>query len=192
MRAFSEMAKEFPVRYPTRQAIWTDYHLETNPFKEYARAWGVCMAYHFDQGVSFQSWIQLVEQVKKWIESRSKLEEIIKFERFYEIGEDFFLQEKPPYDGGYSASMYEEFLYHRSCEPAPWFWRQIARLHRRVAGALRSLRNGPKDELIARIIHATFIKPYSHLFWRDDEGWAVYWPNIGVDDVREWERLSAT
>jgi hypothetical protein len=45
---------------------------------------------------------------------RSELQEIITFVPFYEVGTDFFTQCKPPYDGGYSTTMYEEFLGNRA------------------------------------------------------------------------------
>ena len=190
MRDFSQLAQQLHPRVPLLAELWTFYHLQEHPYPRCPSDWGKCLAYHFDRGVSVASWLPLVGAVRNWVESQPELREVIKFVPFYEVGSDFFTQCKPPYDGGYPTTMYEEFLYHRSCEPAPWFFQQLAALHEKVAEALRSLRNGPKDVLLSKAIHATFIKPYGHLFWADEDGWALYQPNISVADVREWEKVS--
>jgi len=146
----------------------------------------MCLAYHFDRGIPIKPWLELVGHVRDWVERCPDLQEIIEFVPFYEVGTDFFAQCKPPYDGGYAMTRFEEFIYHGDCEPAPWFYHQVAELQERVAEAMRSLRSGQKGELLRKVVHATFIRPHQHLFWQDEEGWAVYQPNIAADDVREW------
>jgi hypothetical protein len=63
-------------------------------------------------------------------------------------------------------------------------------LHQCVVENLRSLSDSAGEKMLGKVVHATFIKPYGHLFWRDYAGWAVYWPNITGDDVREWDSPS--
>jgi hypothetical protein len=166
--------------------LWTFYHLGTHPYPKCHADRGECLAYHFDRGAPFQPWLDLAGRVRDWVESRPELEEIIEFVPYYEVGTDFFTQCKPPYDGGYPTTRYEEFLYHGTCEPAPWFYHQLAKLHGRVAQAVRSLGTGLDSEVLRRVVHATFIRPYEHFFWYDEQGWAVYQPNIAADDLREW------
>ena len=43
---------------------------------------------------------------------------------------------------------------------------------------------------IRRVIHATFIKPYGHLFWADEQGWHLYLPNITVEDIRDRDQTA--
>lgn len=187
MRSFSQLAEEQNARFPMQHELWTFYHLETSPYQRCSFDWGMCLAYHFDRGTEITAWLDLANQVKDWIESQPDLAEVVRFVPFYEIGTDFLTQCKPPYDGGYSTEMYDEFLHHGSCEPAPWFFEQLASLHVRVVDALRD--SSTKGTLLSRIIHATLIKPYTHLFWLDEEGWALYQPSISVEDVRQWQQL---
>jgi hypothetical protein len=189
MRDFAQLALETHPRFPMAAELWTWYHLETPPYPKCDADWGACLAYHFDRGAPLEPWLRLVGHVRRWVEGRPELQEIIEFVPFYEVGTDFFAQCKPPYDGGYPTTRYEEFLYHGDCEPAPWFYHQLAELHRRVAEAVRSIPSGPEGELLRKVVHATFIRPYKHLFWQDEDGWAVYQPNIAADDLREWASL---
>jgi hypothetical protein len=189
MRDFAQLALEAHARLPMTAELWTWYHLDLHPYPKCDSDWGVCLAYHFDRGAPIEPWLRLVGHVQHWVESRPELREIIEFVPFYEVGADFFAQCKPPYDGGYPTTRYEEFLYHGDCEPAPWFFQQLAELHRQVAEALRSFPSDPEGKLLRKVVHATFIRPYEHLFWRDEDGWAVYQPNIGADDLQEWETL---
>ncbi|HYF65449.1 MAG TPA: hypothetical protein VD886_21665 [Herpetosiphonaceae bacterium] len=189
MRGFAELSSIECAKYPVVRPLWTVYHMESNPYRPCSFDWGVCLAYHFDQGVAIEPWLALAAAVREWVEGYPALRELIAFVPFYEAGADFFAQCKPPYDGGYSTASYESFLYHRECAPAPWFYRQLAELHEGVAETARDLRHGQREALLARIVHATFLRPYNHLFWRDRDGWAVYQPNINPDDVHDWLRL---
>jgi hypothetical protein len=190
MQDFSQLAKQMHAQFPTQHELWTSYHLEVNLYAKCSFDWGPCLAYHFDRGVSINTWLEMVEHVRGWVESQPNLQQIIGFVPFYEVGADFFTQCKPPYDGGYPTTKYAEFLYHRDCAPAPWFFQQLAQLQERVVEALPTAQNSAMEALLSRIVHATFITPYEHVFWLDEEGWAVFQPNIGVSDVREWEKLS--
>src|SRR5262245_22226125 len=190
MRDFARLAAEANAQHPAQAELWTRYFLDPHPYSEANEPSEVCLAHHFDRGLRFATWFQMVSAVGAWVESQPGLHETIEFEPFYEVGTDFFTQEKPPYDGGYSTGMYGEFLNCGDCEPAPWYYQQQAELYLRVAEALHPLRGNAKDELLRKVLHATFIRPYRHLFWRDVDGWAVYQPNITADDVRACERLS--
>jgi hypothetical protein len=189
MRDFAELALDGQARFPITAELWTWYHLGNSPYPKCDADWGMCLAYHFDRGAPIKPWLELAGRVRDWVESRPELQEIIEFVPFYEVGTDFFAQCKPPYDGGYPTDHYEEFLYHGNCEPAPWFYHQLAELHRRMVEAMRSLRSGQESELLRKVVHATFIRPYRHLFWQDEQGWAVYQPNIAADDLWEWASL---
>ena len=186
MREFKQLVSETIARYPMAAELWTFYHLETHPYARCDSDWGMCLAYHFDRSVLLDPWLQLVIRVQDWVQSRPELREIVEFVPFYEVGADFFTQCKPPFDGGYPTTHYEEFLDHGSCAPAPWFYQQLAELHRRVAEAIWSLPSDATGRLLRKVVHATFIHPYAHLFWKDEAGWAVYQPNVAVEDVQEW------
>ncbi|OAI54316.1 hypothetical protein AYO44_15185 [Planctomycetaceae bacterium SCGC AG-212-F19] len=191
MRAFSELAKELHLEFPMRQELWTFYHLEKHHYPKDPSDWGMSLVYHFDRGISITHWLQLYEAVRIWVQSRPTLNEIIHFVPFYEIGSDFFVQRKPRYDGEYSTAMYGEFLEDGSCEPAPWFFDQIANLHRRITEERNLLRTGRRNRFLRHVIDATFITPHGELFWWDDEGWGLYWPNISAKDVEDWVELTA-
>lgn len=188
-RNFDQLALDEQARFPMAAELWTWYQLGTHPYAKGDASWEVCLAYHFNRGIPIEPWFRLVNHVRDWVEGRPELRKIIEFVSFYEVGTDFFTQRTPPFDGGYPTTRYEEFLYHGDCEPAPWFYHQLAELHARVADAMRSLRSGPEGELLRKVVHATFIHPYGHLFWQDEEGWAVYQPAIAPDDLRVWASL---
>jgi hypothetical protein len=190
MREFAQLAGEANPRFPMAAELWTCHHLATHPYARCDLDWGVCLAFHFDRGVPLGSWLRLVNTVRNRVEHQSELREIIRFVPFYEVGADFFTQCKPPYDGGYPTTRYEEFLYHGDCEPAPWFYQQLATLLQRVAETNRSLPDDPTGRLLRKIIHATLIRTYLYLFCQDDDGWAVYQPNISTTDVQAWTSMS--
>jgi hypothetical protein len=190
MRTFLQMAEQLHACYPMRGKVFTTYHLKRHPYERFSLDWGVCLAHHFDTGVPIQSWLQLFDQIGNWIQAQPGLQRCLQLVPFYEVGEDFFVQPKPLFDGGYSTASYEAFLYHREQEPAPWFFRQLAELHERVVEGLRALGSQPREEFLARVIHATLIKPHDQLFWLDESGWAVYQPNVDIQAMREWEELS--
>jgi hypothetical protein len=189
MADFAEFALLAHPQHPIVQPLWTVYHTRVNPYQRCSFDWGACLAYHFDRGVAIQPWIALAEAVRTWVTAQAGLREIIAFVPLYEVGADFFSQCKPPYDGGYPTTSYAAFLSHGESAPAPWFSRQLALLHELVAESARDLRTGAREALIARVVQATFIRPYHHLFWLDEDGWAAYQPNIGLDDIRDWLRL---
>lgn len=190
MRDFAELSSIVHGEHPLALPLWTVYHTRVNPYPPCSFDWGMCLAYHFDRGVALAPWRALTAAVQAWVEGQPALREMIAFVPLYEVGTDFFAQCKPPYDGGYTTASYESFLYQREAAPAPWFYRQLAELHERVAETARNLRDGEREALVARIVHATFLRPYTHLFWRDEDGWAVYQPNISRDDIHAWLRLT--
>lgn len=191
MRDFKQLANQADAKFPVTMELWTRYVLDDSRYPVHKSAWEAWIGYHFDRGVSVQDWWALVSAVQQWTEAQPALRRLVHFVPFAEIGSDFVVQLNPPYDGGYCTSRYGEFLEEGTCEPPPEFFQQIATLHLECATALRTLGTEPKDKILRRVIHATLIKPTSRVFWAGDEGWTVYSPNIGIDDLQLWAGIDA-
>jgi hypothetical protein len=196
MHTFKQLNDELQAQYPLTAEFWTYYHLNKYNYPKIDLDWGQCLVYHFDKGISITLWLELVKTIENLI-SLSTLKKIIYFVPFYETGVDFFSQCKPPYDGGYSTSMYEEFIQYGSCKPPESFSQQLQDLRTQINQAINSLSlsKNAKDKLLSKIIHNTFIKPYGQLFWLEDcdeANWAIYYPSITVEDIEAWQKLPQT
>jgi hypothetical protein len=75
------------------------------------------------------------------------------------------------------------------CIPNSDLLHSLARLH---AACIQDARLGDlskqsNEGLIARIVHATLVRPYDHLFWGDDGNpWWLYYPAIERADLEAW------
>ena len=183
MRSFDLLVKELSLTLSHHANYWTTYSLGDHDFERCEFDWGRSHVYHFDRGVPLAHWLNLNTWLNNWIDSQSDLT-CVRVVPFYEIGNDYLVQCKPPYDGGYSTDMYAEFLDSGSCQPAPWYHQQLASLHEKVSECMNCL--GHVDSsLESRIVHASLIKPNDQLFWADGDGWNLYYAEIGADDLRQ-------
>ena len=168
MRTFDLLENEMRLRRSHETGYWTTYLLDQHDFVRCDVDWGPSHVYHFNKDVSLTDWLALNTRLTSWIKSQSKLENV-RVVPFYEIGDDFLVQCKPPYDGGYSTDMYAEFLNLGSCKPSPWYFHQLATLHQNVTECMNELGHVDSD-LRSKLVHATLIKPNGQLFWADEEG----------------------
>ena len=138
MRTFASLQNELSLKRSHQASLWTTYFTHEHDYDRCEVDWGPSHVYHFDQDVLLSDWLNLNTCLTNWIESQSKLNNV-RVVPFYEIGSDFLVQCKPPYDGGYSTDMYAEFLNSGSCQPAPWFYQQLAGLHENVSECMNAL-----------------------------------------------------
>lgn len=183
MRTFDLLRNELLLKRSHQTNIWTTHSLVQHDFERCEVDWGPSHVYHFDKDVSLPDWLDLNNRLIRWIELQPELKNI-GIVPFYEIGDDFLVQCKPPYDGGYSTEMYAEFLNHASCQPAPWYFKQIASLHENVMECMNSLGHVDSDPL-SKIVHASLIKPNGQLFWADEDGWTLYYGEIESGDIHQ-------
>lgn len=195
MLGFTDLQSHITIQYQLFQTdLWTVYHVSEHPFERGPFDWGPAYLYVFPPQGTFSvrnCWLDLQEAVKTSIAANPQLTALITWVPFSYVGTDCLLQAKPPYDGGYSTTHYGEFLSDGSCVPLPDILLSVAQVQAATvtaldwAGRTESSRAG----LITRVLHATLIKPYSHLFW-DDGTWRLYYPAITRQDVAEWHTLT--
>ena len=183
MRSFASLQSVLSLKRSHQADLWTTYFTHEHDYVRCEADWGPSHVYHFVRDVLLSDWLDLNTCLTNWIESQSKLNNV-RVVPFYEIGSDFLVQCKPPCDGGYYTNMYAEFLNCGSCEPAPWFYRQLASLHENVAGCMNTLGH-PDSNPESRIVHASLIMPNDQLFWTDEDGWDLYYANIRIEDIRQ-------
>jgi hypothetical protein len=122
--------------------------------------WGMSCVYHFDRAIDLAPHRALEAQLRDLP---------VRMPPFYEIGDDYVVQVKAPYDGGYNTSRYAEFLEGGDCKPPPGFVLAHAQLLDLVieGGATRAL-------------HPHLVQPHSDLFWDDarDPPWTLYGPRV--------------
>jgi hypothetical protein len=193
MLNFEEIKKRVILEYPLIEESWTVYHVEKHPFEKCKYDWGMSCLYHFNQKLSPEFtpvWVEINNRLQDLIHKDPTLAKIIEFVPFH-TGRDFILQSKPPYDGGYSTAMYQEFLDYGSCMPNEDILLDLAALHGGIIRilSLYSHNENPKDRILSKIIHTTFIKPNNDLFWGGDNNWFLYKPGIGFEDIKLWQEL---
>ena len=172
MRSFEERTRSLSLVAPIAYANWTLYQVRSSDFGGTADPadWGMTCIYRFDRQTS-PSAIPVIERlISDLREHLQKLPLEVRVVPFSEVGTDYVAQPKAPYDGGYNASRFGDFVAHAECKPPPGFtvaW-----------GALLDvlIENPPDDDALRTVIHHSFIRPWSDLFWDDTRGWTLYLP----------------
>ena len=108
MRSFASLQSVLSLKRSHQADLWTTYLTHEHDYVRCEADWGPSHVYHFDRDALLSDWLDLHTCLTNWIESQSKLNNV-RVVPFYEIGSDFLVQCKPPYDGGYCTNMYAEY-----------------------------------------------------------------------------------
>lgn len=137
--------------------------------------WGMSQLVHFDRDVSVANWTALRERVTRILRSDEELERVIAFVPYQEVGTDFIVQCKPPYDGGYFLNSLHEWLtYGDTCMPPEACESAYAHLQAGIERVIRALPSTDR-ELHEHVIRLTFTATSeSGLQFVEGEGWRLY------------------
>lgn len=189
-RSFAQLPAELEIRYPIQQDIWTLYHMTSVADAKSPYDWGMSLVYHFNRGTALQPWLEIYTQLVSVVHAHSFLKEAVEFVPFYEIGVDFLVQCKPPYDGGYSTAMYAEHLEEGNLTPPVEYASQLGVLRNHVSSLLQAPRKNANEGILMRTVSALFMAPNSTLY-RDENCWVVFVPDISPGDVADWSNAAA-
>jgi hypothetical protein len=181
-RSFAQLLGELEIRYPLQQDIWTLYQITSVAEVKCPDDWGMSLVYHFNRGTALQPWLEIYTQLVSIVHAHAYLNEVVEFVPLYEIGVDFLIQCKPPYDGGYSTAMYAEHVAQGNLIPPSEYAPQLTGLRSHVSAMLQALRNSANQETLMRALSALFIAPNSALYWNENR-WAAFIPNFSLGDV---------
>jgi hypothetical protein len=155
-------ARGLPLPPPMQLRTCTLYQLRTGAIttQRDPADWGMSCIYHFDHPLDLAPHRALEAML---------VDLPVRLPPFYEIGDDYVIQVKAPYDGGYATSRYGEFLATGDCKPPPGFVLAHAQLLDRII-----------EHHDPRALHPHLVQPHSDLFYDDasDPPWTLYGPRL--------------
>ncbi len=122
--------------------------------------------YHFDGHLApalIPRFLELTSMVDLHI-GKLGLESAVRLVPYYEVGSDFLVQAKAPYDGGYSTSRFGEFIVDGDCKPPPGFVLSRAQLCEVLIEQRGKLDAGSaaRTQLLSTVLHTcwTLFRPW--------------------------------
>ncbi len=197
MSAFDELARELSLTAPVQAAQWTLYQCPSDAFLRRGASrdpadWGMVNVYRFDRGLPPALIPRIVEldvAIRLQI-SNLGLANVVRLVPHYEVGLDYVVQPKPPYDGGYDSSRFGDFVCHRECKPPPGFVRSRAELLDVLIEKQASVDGGSRarTNVLRAVLHNSLIRPWSELFWdvTAPVPWVLYRACIEPEEVEAW------
>ena len=175
MRNFVELASEWKLQRAFACRTGTLYQFKTPERLRSSFDWGMSNAFHFEKDVPAATWVSLRERVEQVLRADEELRDLITFVPYSEVGVDFVIQCKPPFDGGYFLSSLNEWIEHGdSCRPPEACEVSNARLQAGVQRVIQGLPAGG-SELLAHVIRKTFTEDTaSQLQFIEDGHWRIY------------------
>ena len=175
MRNFGELASEWSLQRTASFRTGTLYQLRTPQGLQSPFDWGMSNVFHFDRELSAAIWISLRERVQHLLQADEALRDLITFVPYTEVGADFVVQCKPPYDGGYFLSSLNEWLEHGDCcNPPDACEAANARLQtelQRVIGGLPASDREGRGHVMRRTVTEDAA---SQMQFVEDGSWRVY------------------
>lgn len=173
MREFSDLSLVLNLDKPPISLVGADlYQIQHHPYQKCKYDWGMICVYHFKDSDDFKQWSTLTSRIHELITQNRSLN--VEMVPIYEIGADFVIQCKPPYDGGYSTSKFSEYVNYADCRPDLDFLPALFDLYTNVSLYLPQLNCSDR-----RLIHSQLIKPNNWLYW-GDESWSLYLPTTDL------------
>lgn len=111
-RSFAEFQEVVSLVNPIRSGRGSLYQCKTRPEHSSRFNWGMSFVFCFDGSASIEKWLSLRSRVGSLI-AGTNLRHLVTLITYCEIGTDFIVSCKPPYEGGYSASTLQEWIEYR-------------------------------------------------------------------------------
>lgn len=175
MRKFVELASEWQLQRAFACRMGTLHQFKTPERLQSTLNWGMSNAFHFDKDVSAAKWVSLRESVKRVLRADAALRDLVRFVPYAEVGLDFVVQAKPPYDAGYFlCSMNEWLAYGDAFRPSVACELANSRLQAAIQRVLESL-SATGETLLEHVIRVSFTEdPACQLQFIEEEGWTLY------------------
>ncbi|RSZ44325.1 MULTISPECIES: hypothetical protein [unclassified Variovorax] len=172
MTTFAERRKSLPLQLALEGRRWKLYQF--NSAKNDQMNWEMKMLRCFISADDLVRWENGRQQVKRFIESDEVLSSLVKFVQADEVGEDYLIHAKPPYDGGYSLAMLHDWR-AQADEGAPPFGCIEAGNALAIGttdAIAKALRKGREVDL--PLIESALLGPGDDTFYFSDGIWYVY------------------
>jgi len=135
---------------------------------------GMKLLRHFGSADDLVRWENGRRQVKRFIESNELLSSLVKFVQTDEVGEDYLIHAKPPYDGGYSLAMLRDWRAQvdDGAPPVGCIEASNALATSTTDSIAEALRKG--HEVDRSLIESALLGPGDDTFYFADGIWYVY------------------
>ena len=170
-RTFAEFQKVASLTTPIKCARGLLYQCKTLPEHVSPHNWGISVVVHFDGTISMEKWMSRRCEVEAAITGAVNLKNLVTLIPYCEIGSDFLVSCKPPYDGGYSADMLKEWMeYKEGGAPPDGCVDSYAKLEKEVSALAMSL---PIHSEGTFVLEASLSVENSDLFYADSR-WLLF------------------
>ena len=157
---FSEYTKELKLLSGGTIENWQIYQFKSFHHPRCKYDWGRSQIYKFDRGSverGFELWMEIYEIVINLVMENISLARVIDVVPIYESGEDWFIQAKPLFDGGYSTGHYEEYLKYQEHRPVEEIVEDLHHMRTVVSEFIaNNLKNSQKELILTIIFQKTF------------------------------------
>lgn len=172
MTTFAERRKSLPLQLALEGRRWTLYQFRSAENDQ--MNWGMKVLRRFISVDDLVRWENGRQQVKRFIESNEVLSSLVKFVQADEVGEDYLIHAKPPYDGGYSLAMLHDWRAHADdgAPPSGCMEAGNALAICMTDAIAKALRKG--HEVDRPLIESALLGPGDDTFYFADGIWYVY------------------
>ena len=177
MKSFEELKKEIPIARFIGSELGTTY-IDTNlPRSE------MIVIRHLDSKLTIEllsTYEELYNEIIKWIEDNSKIQQYVFMPSLIEIGKDYFIRPFYVYDiaiRDYMDKEDEDYI-----EPPELF----KEMQNEVSNELKE--ESGKEGLIQRILRKSLLEPtgktiYDHIINK----FIIVEPKVSLEDIKEWQ-----
>lgn len=187
---------DLPNVYQTQDnQLWTKYTIPSGMLSSKENMMGDYLI-SFKKQDDLITWIKIYEAVIRKLSTISDIDsclEIIPLKQF----DEYSIQQKRPFNEGYTTKSYAEFLEYGSCRPNEWIIESLTELHTRMLDLytfdeddINEIEFENHEAIILNIIHRTFLKPTFELVWGGDEQWLMYLPCIEIKHINDWKNYN--
>lgn len=170
-RTFAEFQEVASLTRPIKCARGSLYQCKTLPEHVSPHNWGMSCVVHFDGTISIENWLSRRCEVEAAIASAANLENLVTMIPYCEVGTDFLVSCKPPYDEGYSADMLREWMeYNEGGAPPEGCVDSYAKLAKEASALTMCL---PIYSEGALVLEASLSVENSDLFYVDNR-WLLF------------------
>lgn len=170
-RHFAAFQETVPLARASKLRYGDVYFCKTLPSHQSEHDWGMSLVQHFHGRPSVDAWLAMRSKLEQAVRGDDALARLVCLVPYHEIGADYIVRCKPPYDGGYSAAALLEWQEYGEGTPLPGCQASYAALVARVK-ALR-LRLDAIDPECAQVLGESLSGENSDLFFNGEQ-WVLY------------------
>ncbi|WP_431262432.1 hypothetical protein ACQ859_20100 [Roseateles chitinivorans] len=187
MRSFEDLPASWNLQRVHACRTGTLYQFNKPQDLHDPHSWGMSFVIHYNRDVDVLDWVALRERVVRIFSSDDELKRVVTFVPYAEVGTDFIVQSKPPYDGGYFLSSLHEWTTEGdTCRPPEGCESSYAELQAAVERVISALPAAERP-LLEPVIRSTFtMNAGSWLQFVGDDGWVLYELEISTAHIERF------